>query len=230
MTRDIGENLAAIRVRIRAAAQRYPRAPQDIKLLAVTKAVAAEAIRRAYAEGQTRFGENYLQEALIKMAQLNDLPIEWHFIGRIQSNKTKPVAELFAWAHAIDRLKIAERLSAQRPDGLPPLNVCLQFNVSAETTKGGVGEAELADLAAAVIALPRLKLRGLMALPAPADSVEAQRAELHRVALAFESLRDRGFDLDTLSMGTSQDLEAAIAEQATLVRVGSAIFGPRPLK
>ncbi len=230
MNDEIAHNLATVQQRIRAAARRYNRSPDDITLLAVTKTVDAARIRQAYACGQTQFGENYLQEALTKIAELKDLPIEWHFIGRIQSNKTKPVAESFAWVHGVERIRIAERLSAQRPSAAPPLNVCIQFNVSAESSKGGVSDSELAELASAVSELPRLRLRGLMALPAPAHSFDAQRVAFHRVAAAREMLRDKGFLLDTLSMGTSEDLEAAIAEQSTLVRVGSAIFGRRPLK
>lgn len=230
MNDEIAHNLAAVRQRIRDAALRYERPPDDITLLAVSKTVDAARIRRVYGCGQTQFGENYLQEALAKIATLKDLPIEWHFIGRLQSNKTKPVAESFAWVHGIERIKIAERLSAQRPGDAPPLNVCIQFNVSAESTKGGVSDAELVELASAVTELPRLRLRGLMALPAPAHSFDAQRGAFHQVAAAREMLRARGFLLDTLSMGTSEDLEAAIAEQSTLVRVGSAIFGRRPLK
>ncbi|TAK88687.1 MAG: YggS family pyridoxal phosphate-dependent enzyme, partial [Aquabacterium sp.] len=183
----------------------------------------------AHACGLAAFGENYLQEALDKIAALDDLRpvLEWHFIGGLQSNKTRPVAEHFDWAHAVDRLKIAQRLSEQRPAGLPPLNVCIQVNVSGEASKGGVAPAEAAALAQAVHALPRLRLRGLMALPAPADSFDEQRRPLHAVHELFDSLRALGLPLDTLSMGMSADLEAAVAEGATILRIGSAIFGSR---
>lgn len=230
MTDKLEENLAAVRDRISAAAARFGRNPADVRLLAVTKSVTPEAIRQAFELGQTRFGENYPQEAVKKIEGLRGLSIEWHFIGRLQSNKTRAVAERFAWVHTVDRPEIARRLSDQRPADLPLLNVCLQYNVSQEITKGGVASDELMALAETVAALPRLKLRGLMALPAPSEQFEAQRAGFREVREAFEALCGRGLALDTLSMGTSGDLEAAVAENATLVRVGTAIFGPRPLK
>ncbi|HWP95122.1 MAG TPA: YggS family pyridoxal phosphate-dependent enzyme [Gammaproteobacteria bacterium] len=224
---DIGANLAAVRARIAAAARRYGRRPEDITLVAVSKAQPAAAIVAALEAGQRHFGENYPQEALEKMRALEAPKIVWHFIGRLQANKTRTVAERFAWVHSLDRARIAERLDAQRPASLPPLDVCLQVNVSGETTKGGVMPDALPELAAAVAALPRLRLRGLMALPAPAADFEAQRLPFRRLRALFDELRAHGFALDTLSMGMSADLEAAIAEGATLVRVGTAIFGAR---
>jgi len=183
---------------------------------------------RALADvGQREFGENYVQEALEKQAALRDLPLEWHFIGPIQSNKTRAIAENFSWVHSIDRLKIAERLSAQRPPGLPPLQVCVEVNVSGEASKGGVAPAELPALADAVSKLSGLRLRGLMAIPAPAQEVAAQRAAFRQVREALDALVARGHALDTLSMGMSGDLEAAILEGATIVRIGTALFGER---
>ncbi|GAB4296718.1 MAG: YggS family pyridoxal phosphate-dependent enzyme [Thiohalomonadaceae bacterium] len=227
---NLHARLASVRQSIQQAAERYQRMPETVALLAVSKTQPAAAIRVAAAAGQRRFGENYLQEALAKMAELGDLELEWHFIGPLQSNKTRPVAEHFAWVHSVDRLKLAERLSAQRPEALPPLNVCLQVNISAEASKSGCSLAELPELARAVAALPRLRLRGLMAIPAPADGLERQRQPFRRLREALEQLNAAGLQLDTLSMGMSDDLEAAIAEGATLVRVGSAIFGARPPK
>ena len=190
----------------------------------MSKTKPAAAVREAYAAGIRDFGENYLQEALEKQAELSELPLIWHFIGPIQSNKTKPIAEHFAWVHSVDRLKIAQRLSEQRPTGLPPLNICLQVNVSAEDSKSGCAPAELAALAQAVSQLPNLRLRGLMAIPEPTDDVAAQRAAFARL----RELRDGlPLPLDTLSMGMSHDLDAAIAEGATWVRIGTALFGAR---
>ncbi len=196
-------------------------------LLAVSKGQPASAIRRAFAAGQSEFAESYVQEALAKIAETSDLAIVWHFIGPIQSNKTVAIAEHFAWVHSVDRLKIAERLAAARRAALAPLNVCLQVNISGEASKSGAPPDDLAMLATAVAQLPRLKLRGLMAIPAPSDDVSEQRRAFHQVREHYDSLRRDGHDLDTLSMGMSQDLEAAIAEGATIVRVGTAIFGPR---
>jgi hypothetical protein len=198
-----------------------------VRLLAVSKTFGAAAVRELAACGQREFGENYLQEALEKQAALRDLPLVWHFIGPIQSNKTRAIAEAFSWVHSVDRLKIAERLSAQRPPGLPPLQVCIEVNVSGETSKGGGTAAELPALADAMAALPNLQLRGLMAIPAPTPEIAAQRAAFRRVREAFDALRARGHRLDTLSMGMSADLEAAILEGATIVRVGTALFGER---
>ncbi|PZQ36493.1 MAG: YggS family pyridoxal phosphate-dependent enzyme, partial [Ectopseudomonas oleovorans] len=196
----------------------------DIGLLAVSKTKPAEAIREAHAAGLRDFGENYLQEALEKQTQLADLPLIWHFIGPIQSNKTRPIAEHFDWVHSVDRLKIAQRLSEQRPAHLPALNICLQVNISGEDSKSGCSPEELTALARAVVALPNLRLRGLMAIPEPTDDVAAQHAAFARL----RQLRDElALNLDTLSMGMSHDLEAAIAEGATWVRIGTALFGAR---
>jgi pyridoxal phosphate enzyme (YggS family) len=225
----IHDNIAKVRTRIREAAQASGRDPQTVQLLAVSKSKPADALRDARACGQRDFGENYLQEALAKQAELAGLDLVWHFIGPIQSNKTKPLAEHFAWVHSVDRLKIAERLSAQRPAHLEPLNICLQVNVSGEASKSGVAPGELPALARAVAALPRerVRLRGLMAIPEPSADPDAQRAPHRRLAELLHALQAQGLDLDTLSMGMSADLEAAVAEGATLVRIGSAIFGAR---
>ncbi|AXO63387.1 YggS family pyridoxal phosphate-dependent enzyme [Pseudomonas sp. phDV1] len=220
----IAENIAKVGARIREAAQASQRNFADIGLLAVSKTKPADAIREAHAAGVCDFGENYLQEALEKQTQLADLPLIWHFIGPIQSNKTRPIAEHFDWVHSVDRLKIAQRLSDQRPAHLPPLNICLQVNVSGEDSKSGCSPEELRALARAVVALPNLRLRGLMAIPEPTDDVAAQHAAFARL----RQLRDElALNLDTLSMGMSHDLEAAIAEGATWVRIGTALFGAR---
>ncbi|MDV5859672.1 MULTISPECIES: YggS family pyridoxal phosphate-dependent enzyme [Ectopseudomonas] len=220
----IAENIAKVGARIREAAQASQRNFADIGLLAVSKTKPAEAIREAHAAGLRDFGENYLQEALEKQTQLADLPLIWHFIGPIQSNKTRPIAEHFDWVHSVDRLKIAQRLSEQRPAHLPALNICLQVNVSGEDSKSGCSPEELTALARAVVALPNLRLRGLMAIPEPTDDVAAQHAAFARL----RQLRDElALNLDTLSMGMSHDLEAAIAEGATWVRIGTALFGAR---
>ena len=220
----IAENIAKVGARIREAAQASRRDYAAIGLLAVSKTKPAAAIRQAHAAGLRDFGENYLQEALEKQRELSDLPLIWHFIGPIQSNKTRPIAEHFAWVHSVDRLKIAERLSAQRPPHLPPLNICLQVNVSAEASKAGCSPQELPALAQAVSQLPQLKLRGLMCIPEPTEDPAAQHAAFARLRQLRDSL---GLDLDTLSMGMSHDLEAAIAEGATCVRIGTALFGAR---
>lgn len=227
---NLHARLVAVRDAIAAAERNHGRTPGAVALLAVSKTQPAQAIRAAAADGQRLFGENYLQEALFKIADLADLDLEWHFIGPLQSNKTRPVAEHFAWVHSVDRLKLAERLSAQRPATLPPLNVCLQVNISTEDSKSGCRLDELPALARAVAALPGLHLRGLMAIPAPAEGLEQQRLPFHRLRQALEALNADGMALDTLSMGMSDDLEAAIAEGATLIRVGSAIFGARPAR
>jgi len=198
-----------------------------VRLLAVSKTLGDAAVRALADVGQRELGENYVQEALEKQAAFRDLPLEWHFIGPIQSNKTRAIAENFSWVHSIDRLKIAERLSAQRPPGLPPLQVCVEVNVSGEASKGGVAPAELPALADAVSKLSGLRLRGLMAIPAPAQEVAAQRAAFRQVREALDALVARGHALDTLSMGMSGDLEAAILEGATIVRIGTALFGER---
>lgn len=219
--------MQAVKHRILAAAAQNGRTAQSIRLLAVSKTFPPEAVREAFEAGQTAFGESYVQEALAKIAALRDLPLEWHFIGPLQSNKTRQVAEHFSWVHSVDRAKIAERLSAARPAELPPLQVCLQINVSGEASKGGVAPEEAEALAAHVTALPRLQLRGLMAIPAPTHDMARQRRQFRIVSELLTQLNRRNFQLDTLSMGMSDDMEAAIAEGATLVRVGSAIFGAR---
>jgi len=219
--------LHAVRARIAGAVAEAGRDAASVCLLAVSKTFDAAAVRELAACGQREFGENYLQEALEKQAALRDLPLVWHFIGPIQSNKTRAIAEAFNWVHSVDRLKIAERLSAQRPGGLPPLQVCIEVNVSGEASKGGVTAAELPALADAMAALPSLQLRGLMAIPAPTPEMASQRAAFRQVREAFDALRARGHALDTLSMGMSADLEAAILEGATIVRVGTALFGER---
>jgi pyridoxal phosphate enzyme (YggS family) len=225
----ITDKLQAVDAQIVAAARNAGRNPSEIALLAVSKTIGPDIVLQAYAAGQRAFGENYLQEALDKIAALKDRApgIEWHFIGPLQSNKTRPVAENFSWVHTVDRLKIAQRLSAQRPAGLAPLNICLQVNVSGEASKSGCTPADLPALAAAVAALPNLKLRGLMAIPEPAASEAAQRLPLRALRLLAEQLRGEGYALDTLSMGMSADLGAAVAEGATMVRIGTAIFGER---
>lgn len=220
-------NLQAIRHAVTQAALAAKRDAASVTLLAVSKTFPAEAVREAHAAGQRAFGENYVQEALDKMAALRDLPLEWHFIGPIQSNKTRVIAENFAWVHGVERLKIAQRLSEQRPADLPPLNICLQVNVSGETSKSGVAPQEVLALARAVIALPRLKLRGLMAIPAPADEFEAQCRPFAQLRELSHEITAQGIALDTLSMGMSHDFAAAIQEGATIVRVGTAIFGTR---
>lgn len=226
MATSIADRVQRVLQRIHAAERVAGRANGAVALVAVSKTQPAEAIRLAAAAGQLVFGENYLQEALAKQDELTDLPeLIWHFIGPIQSNKTRPIAERFDWVHTVDRLRIAERLSQQRPDDRPPLNVCLQVNVSGEASKSGVSLAALPELAAAVAKLPRLRLRGLMTIPAPANGLAQQRMPFRILREAMDGLALPG--LDTLSMGMSDDLEAAILEGATLVRVGTALFGPR---
>lgn len=225
----IAANLQAVHQRIAAAAQQAGRQPADIALLAVSKTVPPDRIRAAYAAGQVAFGENYVQEGVDKIAALADLRhrVQWHFIGPLQSNKTRLVAEHFDWVHAVDRLRIAERLSAQRPAGMAALQVCIQVNISGEASKSGVAPAEVPGLAHAVAALPGLRLRGLMAIPEPEHDPAAQRRPFAAMRAMLQALRTDGLDLDTLSMGMSGDMEAAIAEGATLVRIGTAIFGAR---
>ena len=223
----IEQHLQQLRSRIAAAASAAGRDPAEIRLIAASKTFDAAAVRDAHAAGQVDFGENYVQEALDKMGELADLPLLWHFIGPIQSNKTRAIAEHFDWVHSVARLKIAERLSAQRPQSLPPLDLCLEVNISSEASKGGVSAEDLPALAQAVSDLPRLRLRGLMAIPAPSSDPLEQRAAFAAVRRLYEALRASGCSLDTLSMGMSGDLEAAIAEGATMVRVGTAIFGER---
>ena len=223
----ISANLQAVITRIEDAARQFGRNPGGISLLAVSKTWPASDVREAALAGQKLFGENYVQEGIDKARSLESLGLEWHFIGPLQSNKTRPVAETFDWVHAVDRLKIAERLSEQRPENLPALQVCIQVNVSGEQTKSGVSLDEAAALAHRVAALPRIRLRGLMAIPEPVEDFAEQRIAFRRLREAFEQLNKEGLSLDTLSMGMSHDLEAAIAEGATMVRVGTAIFGER---
>ena len=223
----IATRLQTVKSRIAEAARNAGRSPDDILLLAASKTNPPEKLREAWEAGQTVFGENYLQEGLIKIRALSDLPIEWHFIGPIQSNKTKPIAENFSWVHSIDREKIATRLSSARPESLPPLEVCVQVNVSGEVTKSGVDPEQAVELTAFVSQLPRLKLRGLMAVPELTSATALQREQFQVMRAIFEQLKRDGFDVDTLSMGMSEDMDIAIAEGATIVRVGTAIFGPR---
>lgn len=223
----IADNLQAVRAAIRSAAVSAGRAVSDVSLLAVSKTFPDTAIRYAHQAGQQCFAESYLQEALQKITSLQDLPIEWHFIGPIQSNKTRDIAANFAWVHSVDRFKIAERLAAQRPVHLPPLQVCLQVNISHEDSKSGVLPEKASELAQAIARLPNLQLRGLMTVPAPSDEVAAQRAAFAQLRTLYEQLKAEGLPLDTLSMGMSHDFTAAIQEGATIVRIGSAIFGER---
>lgn len=223
----VARNLAAVHARIAAAAASAGRDPASVRLVAVSKAQPAAAVAAARDAGQVEFGENYLQDALPKLAALAGRGLCWHFIGQLQSNKTRSVAEHFDWVHTLDRESIARRLSEQRPASFPPLEVCLQMNVSGEASKGGVAPGRLPALAAAVAALPRIRLRGLMAIPAAAKDGEAQRAPFRKLRQLLESLNAEGHRLDTLSMGMSEDLEAAVMEGATLVRIGTAVFGPR---
>lgn len=223
----ITANLQTVRDRIAAACHAAGRDPQAVRLLAVSKTFSAAAVAEAHAAGQTAFGENYIQEAVEKMAALRQLPLEWHCIGPIQSNKSRLVAEHFDWVHTVERLKIAQRLSEQRPAELPPLQVCIQVNVDAGASKSGVAPQEALALAQAVAALPRLRLRGLMCIPEPAPDFESARAVFARAKTLFDELNRAGLQLDTLSMGMTADLEAAIHAGSTLVRVGTAIFGRR---
>ncbi|HEU4852273.1 MAG TPA: YggS family pyridoxal phosphate-dependent enzyme [Telluria sp.] len=223
----IANNLQAVDSAISAAAAAAQRSRADVQLLAVSKTFGADAVMEAVRAGQKAFGENYVQEALDKIAALQGQGIEWHFIGPIQSNKTRPIANHFDWVHTVERLKIAQRLSEQREAGLAPLNICLQVNVSGETSKSGCTPQELPELARAVAALPNLKLRGLMAIPEPETEYDKQRASFRKLRELFEQLNAQGFGLDTLSMGMSADMQAAVAEGATIVRGGSAIFGAR---
>ncbi|MTW01957.1 YggS family pyridoxal phosphate-dependent enzyme [Pseudoduganella ginsengisoli] len=229
----IARNLQAVIDNIVASEHEAGRAAGSVQLLAVSKTFGAECVLEAVQGGQLAFGENYLQEGLDKIRALSsatptpDQALEWHFIGPIQSNKTRPIAENFDWVHTVEREKIAQRLSDQRPDGLPPLNICLQVNISGEASKSGATPEEIGALAHAVAGLPRLRLRGLMAIPEPEDDFDKQRAAFARVRTLYDTLRAQGLALDTLSMGMSGDMRAAILEGATIVRVGSAIFGAR---
>ncbi|MCM2306236.1 MAG: YggS family pyridoxal phosphate-dependent enzyme [Sulfuritalea sp.] len=224
---SIAANLQAVRARIAAACAAAGRPADAVQLLAVSKTWPAAGVREAAAAGQRAFGENYVQEAVDKAAELTGLQLDWHFIGPLQSNKTRPVAEGFAWVHSVDRLKVAERLAAQRPHGMPPLQACIQVNVSGEASKSGCAPDQAAALAHAVAALPGLRLRGLMAIPEPSDDSRLQRSRFALLRQLRDRLNAEGLGLDTLSMGMSEDLEAAIMEGATIVRVGTAIFGKR---
>ncbi len=224
---SIAQSLEKIRNRVTVLERRYQRPPNGVRMLAVSKTKPPEAVRAAAEIGQREFGENHVQDALSKLGALADLDLVWHFIGPIQSNKTRDIATRFDWVHSIDRAKIARRLNEQRPGNLPPLDVCIQVNLSGESSKSGVEPDKAHELAQVVSDLPRLKLRGLMTLPRPCDELDLQRrpfAELRRI---LEALNTTGFALDTLSMGMSNDMEAAIAEGTTIIRIGSAIFGPR---
>lgn len=227
---DIAHNLAQVRDKISAAATRCGRAPEEVTLLAVSKTKPASAIAEAIAAGHRAFGENYVQEGVDKIRYFQEVgnsDLQWHFIGPLQSNKSRLVAEHFDWCHTLDRLRIATRLSEQRPAGLAPLNVLIQINISDENSKSGIALNELDTLAAEVAALPGLTLRGLMAIPAPESSYERQFAVAQQMAVAFEALKARYSTVDTLSLGMSDDMEAAIAAGSTMVRIGTAIFGAR---
>jgi PLP dependent protein len=222
---SVAANLALVKQRIDEAARTCGRDPANVALLAVSKTHAPDKLREAIAAGQRSFGENYLQEALPKIAALAEYELDWHFIGQVQGNKTGAIAEHFAWLHSLDQLKHATRLNQQRPAHLPPLNVCIQVNLDHETQKGGISLAELPAFAAQLESLPRLRLRGLMTLPAWSADGSSQSRAFHALRLALETLALPG--VDTLSMGMSDDLEIAIAEGANIVRIGTAIFGPR---
>lgn len=226
---NLDDNLSRVHSRMQEAAARAGRSMDELTLIAVSKKQSVAAMRALFTAGQRVFGESYLQEALDKQQELAELPIEWHFIGPIQSNKTRPIAEHFSWVHSVDRLKIAQRLNEQRPESLPPLNVCLQVNIDREASKSGVAAEDLPALAAAVAELPRLRLRGLMSIPAPREDYEGQLAAFMKLRKLLEELRPQvqNAPLDHLSMGMSSDLEAAVAAGATMVRVGTDLFGAR---
>jgi pyridoxal phosphate enzyme (YggS family) len=224
---DIASRLQAVQGRIRIAAEAARRRPEEVRLIAVSKTFPAQAIREAHLAGQDAFGENYLQDARSKIEALRDLKLEWHFLGPVQSNKTRLIAQYFSWVHSVDNLKHAQRLSDARPDDLPPLQICIQVNISGEETKRGCEPDRLGELATAAHGLRRLQLRGLMSIPAPTDDMKAQCDSFAQLRRMKDQLVAEGLDLDTLSMGMSDDLEAAISEGSTMVRVGRAIFGPR---
>jgi len=224
---NIEKNLALVHRQIEQAATDYNRGTSNISLLAVSKKKPASDLRNAYSFGQRDFGENYLQEAQAKMRDLADLDIVWHFIGPVQSNKTRVLAESFDWVHCVDRLKIARRLSDQRPESMPPLNICIQVNIDLEDSKSGVAPDDIIAFAEAIRDLPHIRLRGLMAIPAQRSDFESQREPFAKLKQVLEELQQRGFECDTLSMGMSHDMQAAIAEGSTLVRIGTAIFGER---
>ena len=224
---SIAQSLEEIRNRVTVLERRYGRTPGAVRVLAVSKTKPPEAVRAAAEIGQREFGENHVQDALTKLDALADMDLVWHFIGPIQSNKTRVIAARFHWVHSIDRAKIARRLNEQRPDDLPPLEVCIQVNLSGETSKSGVEPQQVKELAEVLSELPRLRLRGLMTLPRPCDELEDQRRPFAALRGILETLNARGLALDTLSMGMTNDMEAAIAEGATIVRIGTAIFGAR---
>ena len=226
---SIRKNLKTLQDEIIVIEKQFAKKANSVRLLAVSKSQNIEKIKQAIAAGQRCFGENYIQEAITKINNLSDYDLEWHFIGPIQANKTRLIATHFSWVQSVDRTKIAQRLNDQRPQRLPPLNICIQINISAESTKSGVPLAELPLLARFIDDLPQLKLRGLMAIPEPSTSEQQQRASFKELRLAYENLKNLGFDLDTLSMGMSQDYRAAIAEGSTMVRLGTMIFGEREL-
>ena len=225
---QISDNLQIIGAKLKEFSLQYKRAENSVKLLAVSKRHESDKIRAAYEYGQRAFGENYVQELWEKYQQLSDLDIEWHFIGPLQSNKTRKIAEVADWVHTIDRIKIAQRLNDQRPENLVPLSVCIQLNISDEKSKSGVNKNEVTDLAKKIVKLPNLKLRGLMVIPAPEDNFDKQLEVFAKVCAIKDSLNaEQGIELDTLSMGMSNDIEAAIAGGSTMVRIGTAIFGQR---
>jgi pyridoxal phosphate enzyme (YggS family) len=227
MSSSIATNIAELQQRIGAAKEKFSGAAKDISLMAVSKTRPAQTIREAYAAGLDQFGENYLQEALDKMEALTELPLTWHFIGPIQSNKTRAIAESFDWVHSVDRLKIAQRLNNQRPENKPALNICLQININNETSKSGIHLGELPLLAEHIAQLPKLCLRGLMGIPEASEDFQQQRANFAQLRQAFKALQSTYPQLDTLSMGMSRDMEAAIAEGSTILRIGTDIFGAR---
>jgi pyridoxal phosphate enzyme (YggS family) len=224
---QIRDKLQIIGTEIENATHQYQREENRVQLLAVSKRHTVDAIQEAYEAGQKAFGENYVQELVEKVEALSNLDIEWHFIGPLQSNKTKQIAAVASWVHTIDRFKIAQRLNDQRPENLPPLSVCIQVNISGETSKSGMMPDEIAELAEQISKLPRLHLRGLMSIPAPINNFEKQCAIFAKVSKLKDDLNQQGYKLDTLSMGMSGDMQAAIAEGATIVRIGTAIFGTR---
>ncbi|MDH3400217.1 MAG: YggS family pyridoxal phosphate-dependent enzyme [Chromatiales bacterium] len=224
---NITNNLLSVHKRIARAAESCGRDPGEIRLVAVSKKHPAAAVIEAWDAGQKDFGENFLQEALPKQAELSHLPLTWHFIGRIQSNKTRPIAEQFQWVHTVDRIKIAQRLNEQRPESLPPLNVCIQVNVGDPDNKAGAPRDQVAELAKRISSLPRLRLRGLMCLPPESEDKAVQRGYFHILYGLRQEIDRLGIKMDTLSMGMSGDLEAAVAEGATMVRIGTAVFGQR---
>lgn len=223
----VHQNLIAIQQSIREYENRYSRPPRSVRLLGATKDQPLERVKGAIAAGQRVFGENYVQEALIKMTALADEKLEWHFIGAIQSNKTKKIAEHFDWVQTVSSEHVAKRLSEQRPLHLPPLNICIEVNISHEATKSGIDSTQLLSLATFCSTLPQVKLRGLMAVPIHKNSLNEQRMEFNKLRVLFDALNEKGFNLDTLSMGMSNDMEAAIAEGSTMIRIGTAFFGQR---